>query len=202
MHAPGGCRDGYALIMACMARHQACISFTCVEMRDCEHPPEGRCSPQGLLSQVSAPAALPAGLSAGWRVPGCDVCALGVMCVCCTCRSSSALEVTASPWLAKTLCNGEARQGLSPAASVVALRLQVACFCVHCGGRGDHALSSAWHTMHCRYDDYAFERIAESAFGRSAVAANFQQVTFLRMGDLMFDHWPAFKIFLKRMTSS
>jgi beta-amylase len=28
------------------------LSFTCVEMRDCEHPPEGRCSPQGLLQQV------------------------------------------------------------------------------------------------------------------------------------------------------
>jgi beta-amylase len=52
-----------------------------------------------------------------------------------------------------------------------------------------------------RYDDYAFDRIAESAFGRSAVAANFQQVTFLRMGDLMFDHWPAFCAFLKRMKS-
>ncbi len=31
---------------------QARLSFTCVEMRDCEHPPEGRCSPQGLLQQV------------------------------------------------------------------------------------------------------------------------------------------------------
>lgn len=28
------------------------LSFTCVEMRDCEHPPEGRCSPQALLQQV------------------------------------------------------------------------------------------------------------------------------------------------------
>lgn len=30
-----------------MARHRARVSFTCVEMRDCEHPPEARCSPQG-----------------------------------------------------------------------------------------------------------------------------------------------------------
>jgi len=33
--------------MAVLRRHRARLSFTCVEMRDCEHPPEGRCSPQG-----------------------------------------------------------------------------------------------------------------------------------------------------------
>jgi hypothetical protein len=47
------CRDGYAPIMAALAAYGARASFTCVEMRDCEHPPEGRCSPQGLLQQVS-----------------------------------------------------------------------------------------------------------------------------------------------------
>ncbi len=51
----------------------------------------------------------------------------------------------------------------------------------------------------CRYDDYAFERIADSAFGRSARAGRLEQVTFLRMGDLMFDNWDAFSRFLKRM---
>lgn len=45
-------RDGYAPVMQCLARSCARLSFTCVEMRDCEHPPEGRCSPQGLLQQV------------------------------------------------------------------------------------------------------------------------------------------------------
>ena len=40
-------RDGYAPLMQLLARHSARVSFTCVEMRDCEHPPEGRCSPQG-----------------------------------------------------------------------------------------------------------------------------------------------------------
>ena len=40
-------RDGYADLMAVLRRHSARLSFTCVEMRDCEHPPEGRCSPEG-----------------------------------------------------------------------------------------------------------------------------------------------------------
>jgi hypothetical protein len=40
-------RDGYAPLMKILAKHGARVSFTCVEMRDCEHPPEGRCSPQG-----------------------------------------------------------------------------------------------------------------------------------------------------------
>ena len=40
-------RDGYADLMAVLRKHSARLSFTCVEMRDCEHPPEGRCSPEG-----------------------------------------------------------------------------------------------------------------------------------------------------------
>lgn len=32
-------------------------------------------------------------------------------------------------------------------------------------------------TQRCRYDDYAFERIAESAFGRSARAGRLEQVS-------------------------
>ena len=40
-------RNGYAPVMQLLARHNARVSFTCVEMRDCEHPPDARCSPQG-----------------------------------------------------------------------------------------------------------------------------------------------------------
>lgn len=89
-------------------------------MRDCEHPPEGRCSPQGLLQQV--------------------------------------LECSE-------------RYGVPLA--------------------GENALQ--------RYDEHAFDRIAESAFGRTARAGRLEQLTFLRMGDLMFDNWDAFCAFLKRM---
>ena len=42
-------RNGYAPLLAVLARHNARVSFTCVEMRDCEHPPEAHCSPQGAL---------------------------------------------------------------------------------------------------------------------------------------------------------
>lgn len=45
-------RDGYDPVFAILAKYNARVSFTCVEMRDCEHPPEGKCSPQGLLQQV------------------------------------------------------------------------------------------------------------------------------------------------------
>jgi beta-amylase len=45
-------RDGYEAVMDLLNKHNARMSFTCVEMRDCEHPPEGRCSPQG--AQVCA----------------------------------------------------------------------------------------------------------------------------------------------------
>jgi beta-amylase len=52
-------RDGYAPIIRLIAQYNARLSFTCVEMRDCEHPPEGRCSPQGLLQQVRHRVGLP-----------------------------------------------------------------------------------------------------------------------------------------------
>jgi beta-amylase len=42
-------RDGYAPLMEVLKKYHTHLSFTCVEMRDCEHPPEGRCSPQGSL---------------------------------------------------------------------------------------------------------------------------------------------------------
>ena len=40
-------RDGYTPLMNVLKKYHIHLSFTCVEMRDCEHPPEGRCSPQG-----------------------------------------------------------------------------------------------------------------------------------------------------------
>ena len=116
-------RDGYAPVMACLSKYGARLSFTCVEMRDCEHPPEGRCSPQGLLQQV--------------------------------------LE-----------CAEEYGVPLA----------------------GENALQ--------RYDEHAFDRIAESAFGRTARSGRLEQLTFLRMGDLMFDNWDAFCAFLRRMQGS
>lgn len=50
-----------------------------------------------------------------------------------------------------------------------------------------------------RYDQQAFDRIAESAVGQSARAGRLQQLTFLRMGDLMFDNWGAFTQLLQRL---
>ena len=116
-------RDGYAPLMRALAAAGARCSFTCVEMRDCEHPPEGRCSPQGLLRQV-----------------------LG-----CAERHGVPLS-------------------------------------------GENALQ--------RYDADAFDRIAESAFGRAGRAGRMEQLTFLRMGDLMFDNWPSFTAFVRRMKGS
>ena len=50
-----------------------------------------------------------------------------------------------------------------------------------------------------RYDQQAFDRIAESAVGLNARAGRLQQLTFLRMGDLMFDNWGAFTKLLQRL---
>ena len=113
-------RDGYGPIMATLARLGVRASFTCVEMRDAEHPPECEASPEGLLNQVLTAAA-------GAGVP-----------------------------LA-----------------------------------GENALQ--------RYDGSAMERIAISSLGRSAAAGRLAQLTFLRMGDLMFDNWPAFTDLLERL---
>ncbi|KIZ05231.1 hypothetical protein MNEG_2733 [Monoraphidium neglectum] len=113
-------RDGYAPIMRTLSKYNARLSFTCVEMRDCEHPPEGRCSPQGLLQQVLE------------------------------CAEAHGVPLA-----------------------------------------GENALQ--------RYDEHAFDRIAESAFGKTARSGRLEQLTFLRMGDLMFDNWEAFCAFLRRM---
>ncbi len=63
-------RNGYQPIMEMLRQHGAAASFTCVEMRDCEHPLEARCSPEGLLNQVRGcmlPALLYVVLRGQWR---------------------------------------------------------------------------------------------------------------------------------------
>lgn len=114
-------RNGYVPIFDMLAKHRASASFTCVEMRDCEHPTEGRCSPEGLLNQVLATAAKA-------RVPT----------------------------------------------------------------SGENALQ--------RYDHHAFDKIVESAFGQSLMSGRLERVTFLRMGDMMLDHWDSFAAFIKKLT--
>ena len=52
-------RDGYEPIARMLARHNATLNFTCVEMRNEEHTGEARCGPEGLVQQV---------LNACWRV--------------------------------------------------------------------------------------------------------------------------------------
>lgn len=62
-------RDGYGDLMAVLKKHSARLSFTCVEMRDCEHPPEGRCSPEGAhlpLATLSVLCTAKAVLSSKW----------------------------------------------------------------------------------------------------------------------------------------
>lgn len=44
--------NGYEKIIKCLKKFNVHLSFTCVEMRDCDHPPEAACSPQGLLEQI------------------------------------------------------------------------------------------------------------------------------------------------------
>lgn len=113
-------RCGYHDFM-CLAKRYGCkLHFTCVEMRDCEHTHDGRCSPEGLLQQVI--------------------------------EAANLMDVPLA---------------------------------------GENALQ--------RYDYHAFQRITHSAFGQSASAGSLVQVTFLRMGDLMFDNWSAFMQFLRIM---
>ncbi len=45
-------RDGYDPLLQLAAKYNARVSFTCVEMRDCEHPDEAMCSPQGRVVQL------------------------------------------------------------------------------------------------------------------------------------------------------
>jgi beta-amylase len=114
-------RDGYSPIFKMLAKNKTGVSFTCVEMRDCEHPREGLCSPEGLLNQVLA--------------------------------AASQYNVSVA---------------------------------------GENALQ--------RYDGNAFDKIAESTFGQSAMAGRMDRLTFLRMGDMMVDNWDAFAAFIKRLS--
>lgn len=45
-------RNGYEDVFDLMRVFGGNISFTCVEMRDCEHGPDARSSPEGLLNQI------------------------------------------------------------------------------------------------------------------------------------------------------
>lgn len=114
-------RDGYSPIFKMLAKNKTGVSFTCVEMRDCEHPREGLCSPEGLLNQVLAAA-------------------------------------------------------------------------------GKYNVSVAGENALQRYDGNAFDKIAESTFGQSAMAGRMDRLTFLRMGDMMVDNWDAFAAFIKRLS--
>lgn len=49
--------NGYEPIVEVCSKYSAKLNFTCVEMRDAEHPYEARCGPEGLLLQVRATAA-------------------------------------------------------------------------------------------------------------------------------------------------
>lgn len=90
-----------------------------------------------------------------------------------------------------------------------------------------YGVPSAGENALQRYDEYAFSRITESAFGQTARAGHLEQLTFLRceegrgagpgrfgparlttamlcrMGDMMFDgaNWDAFARFLAKMRS-
>lgn len=120
-------RDGYLPLLDVLAQHGAEASFTCVEMRDCEHPPHAHCRPQALLDQVFAAASV-----AG--------------------RSNS------------TTPNSRKLGGVPLS--------------------GENALE--------RYDDYAASALAERA-------SSLSQLTFLRMGDLMFENWGAFEALLAKL---
>ena len=61
-------RNGYEAIIRLMRRHGAHLSFTCVEMRDCEHPADGHCSPEQLLDLIIKTAAQHG--KRGWRWKG------------------------------------------------------------------------------------------------------------------------------------
>ncbi|CAH9126266.1 unnamed protein product [Cuscuta epithymum] len=51
-------RDGYRTIARMLARHNASMNFTCLEMRDSDQPAEAKSGPQELVQQV---------LSSGWK---------------------------------------------------------------------------------------------------------------------------------------
>lgn len=137
-------RNGYTPIFEMLARHDAAASFTCVEMRDCEHPIEGRCSPEGLLNQVRR--------AAGGGGRGRQAAAAG-QAPRPSVRSPAARPPRAPP-----------TQVLSTAA-----RLGVPM-------SGENALQ--------RYDQWAFDKICDSAFGQSVMAGRLEVRAARRCGAL------------------
>lgn len=93
-------RNGYLPIFDMLKRHSAAASFTCVEMRDCEHPIEGRCSPEGLLNQVGGGPGRGARhvQAAAARREGPDAAPLlRSLPRCCPCRCSAPLRAWGCP---------------------------------------------------------------------------------------------------------
>lgn len=50
--ASGPARNGYERLVQLCSKYNTRLNFTCMEMRDCEHPTMAQCSPEGLLRQV------------------------------------------------------------------------------------------------------------------------------------------------------
>lgn len=114
--------DGYAPIVALCAKLGVALNFTCVEMRDAEHPIEARCGPEGLLRQVRS-------LAAAMDVP--------VMGENALCRfDAAAYERVVANAVGDAVWDAEGRCGVPPAgtpplASFAFLRLSPALFDEH-----------------------------------------------------------------------
>jgi beta-amylase len=139
-------RNGYLPIFEMLKRHSATASFTCVEMRDCEHPTEGRCSPEGLLNQVRGQAQVWWG-GRGW-VQWLLVLLWGWLWLALATHTAADLAASPHAWPSFLL------QVLSTAARV-GLPMS-----------GENALQ--------RYDQCAFDKICDSAFGQSVMAGRLE----------------------------
>ena len=114
------------------------------------------------------------------------------------------LSVHAGAWLIVVLCSPIAASYNSTCRHLKVRQLTLL-FCSHLAGLLQQVIQAAsdvcvplsGENALQRYDSYAFDRIAESAFGLNARAGRLEQLTFLRMGDLMFDNWDAFTHFLR-----
>lgn len=131
------------------------MSFTCVEMRDREHAPEARCSPEGLLQQILE-------LSEEFDIPVAGENAL------------QRYDYEAFDRIIQSAF-GQVWQGQG----------------LDCGG--------------ALLDRLVMYRVARrgrahlTVFMQAAQKNSLAQLTFLRMGDLMFDQWDAFSNFILRM---
>lgn len=161
-------RNGYQPIMEMLRQHGAAASFTCVEMRDCEHPLEARCSPEGLLNQVRGcmlPALLHVVLRGQWRGKVGSRAGEWAMHEA-TANSEAAARSKASRAAARDPCT----RPWSQHAPLLLLRsaLQVLSTAARVGVpmSGENALQ--------RYDQYAFDKICDSAFGQSVMAGRLE----------------------------